>query len=60
MNDKIYFPVYMLNTKSYEVASGSKYWNKNKTGTDRYETKEEAQSTCDRLNSRHDLKALNP
>lgn len=60
MNDKVYFPVYVLDKKMYKVASGSKYLNKYKTGNDRYQTEKEAQEVCDRLNSMYDLQSLNP
>lgn len=59
MKDSVYFPAYILEKKEYQVRSGSKYWNKNKTGTSRYETREEAQSCCDRLNKSTDLKTFN-
>lgn len=50
MSDKIYFPAYMLDIKKYKVCSGSKYWNTNKTGTNRFKTEKEAQDYCDEIN----------
>jgi len=58
-SDKIYFPAYFLETKKYKVFSGSKYWNKSKTGSSRYETELEAQNHCDELN-KVNLKDWNP
>lgn len=50
MGDKVYFVAYVLETKSYKVFSGSKYWNKSKTGTLRYKTEYEADRSCASLN----------
>jgi len=59
MNDRIYFPVYVLETKTYKVAFGSKYWNKNKTGTTRFKTELEALEYVNNLN-KVDIKNWNP
>lgn len=59
MKDKIYFPCYSLENKKYKVASCSKYCNKSKTGSYRFETKKAAQEFCSGMNKLK-LESWNP
>lgn len=48
--DQVFFPVYVLEKKEYRLASTSKYANKSKTGTSRFNNAKDCQDYVDRLN----------